>query len=66
MKRFLEKLMMVFVTGFMFTMVGFSVILMDAVQNYERPVFDGSMRSPPEIPQCDKPLWDRIRYLCDE
>lgn len=66
MKRFIEKLVMVVVAGFLFTVAGFSVIIVDAAQNYERPVPREPTWSPPEIPQCDKPLWDRIRHLCDD
>lgn len=47
-------------------MIEASFQIISAVYGYERPGVRAATWSPPEIAQCHKPLWERIKDGCDE
>lgn len=41
-----------------------SVLIIEAAKADEVPLRQATW-TPPKIPHCDKPLWERVRHKCD-
>lgn len=54
------------IVAFMLLSIMGMVVLLEAIFADPRPEPRPAQWTAPEIPQCDLPLWDRIRYKCDE